>query len=111
MSGGMSGGPGGRDKSPRTADPDALDQLEAAIENEFERDLQKVINRLKRQHAEVLALRYFGNSSYEELAEILGCSIGTIKSRLNRAHNALKPYLIEVLKKHGRTEQDHGSIH
>ncbi len=99
------------DKSPRTADPEEPDQLEAAIENEFERDLQKVINRLKRQHAEVLVLRYFGNSSYEELAEILGCSIGTIKSRLNRAHRALKPYLNEVLKKHGRPEQDHGSIH
>jgi len=82
---------------------DAPDQLEQAIESEFAGDMQNALTRLRAQHREILSLRYFGDLSYEELAEILGCSIGTIKSRLSRAHRALKPHLLEVMKRHHRT--------
>jgi RNA polymerase sigma-70 factor (ECF subfamily) len=34
-------------------------------------------------------LRYFDDLSYAELAEALNCSIGTVASRLNRAHRLL----------------------
>jgi RNA polymerase sigma-70 factor (ECF subfamily) len=27
--------------------------------------------------------------AYDEIAEVLGCSLGTVASRLNRAHKAL----------------------
>lgn len=37
----------------------------------------------------IAVLRYVEGLSYEELAESLDCSMGTIKSRLNRAHAAL----------------------
>lgn len=37
----------------------------------------------------IAVLRYVEGLSYEQLAEVLGCSIGTVKSRLNRAHAAL----------------------
>jgi RNA polymerase sigma-70 factor (ECF subfamily) len=80
--------------------------LDRAIEGEFARDLQEALDRLKRPHAEILSLRYFSDLSYEELAEVLGCSIGTVKSRLNRAHRALRPFLLDVMKKHGRTVAD-----
>ena len=81
---------------------DSADQLDRAIEGEFAGDLQKALRRLRTQHREILSLRYFGDLSYEELAEILGCSIGTIKSRLSRAHRAMRPHLLEVMKKHQR---------
>lgn len=34
-------------------------------------------------------LRYFDDRPYEEIAQALGCSAGTVASRLNRAHAAL----------------------
>jgi len=37
----------------------------------------------------VVLLKYFEELSYEEIAEVLGCSKGTVASRLNRGHKAL----------------------
>jgi RNA polymerase sigma-70 factor, ECF subfamily len=36
-----------------------------------------------------ILLKYVEGLSYEEIAETLGCSIGTVSSRLNRGHKAL----------------------
>jgi len=38
----------------------------------------------------VVALRFMENLSYDEIAEALGCSIGTVKSRINRARHLLR---------------------
>jgi RNA polymerase sigma-70 factor (ECF subfamily) len=81
-------------------DPDSPDQLKQVIDGELGSDIQAALSRLKSQHAQILSLRYFGNQSYEELAGILRCSLGTVKSRLNRAHSALKPLLLDLMKKH-----------
>jgi RNA polymerase sigma-70 factor (ECF subfamily) len=36
-----------------------------------------------------ILLKYVEGLSYEEIAEALSCSIGTVSSRLNRGHKAL----------------------
>ncbi|HLG15202.1 MAG TPA: sigma-70 family RNA polymerase sigma factor [Blastocatellia bacterium] len=36
-----------------------------------------------------ILLKYVEDLSYEEIAEVLGCSMGTVASRLNRGHKAL----------------------
>jgi RNA polymerase sigma-70 factor (ECF subfamily) len=36
-----------------------------------------------------ILLKYFDNLSYEEIASVLGCSVGTVASRLNRGHKLL----------------------
>ena len=41
-------------------------------------------------------LRHFQELSYEEMAEALGCSKGTVASRLSRAHRLLKETLAPV---------------
>jgi len=38
----------------------------------------------------VIVLRYLEGLSYQDISEILGCSLGTVKSRLNRAHAVLR---------------------
>ena len=38
-------------------------------------------------HRVVFVLRELQGKSYEEIAEITGCNLGTVKSRLNRARN------------------------
>lgn len=51
------------------------------------------INSLKDDYKTVIILRDIQGFSYEEIASILSCSLGTVKSRINRARNALKDKL------------------
>ena len=46
------------------------------------------VERLPEHHREVFVLRELEGKSYEEIAEITDCNLGTVKSRLNRARNA-----------------------
>src|SRR3954468_22922079 len=46
------------------------------------------VAKLPAHHREVFVLRELEGKSYEEIAEITDCNLGTVKSRLNRARNA-----------------------
>jgi RNA polymerase sigma-70 factor (ECF subfamily) len=48
------------------------------------------MERLRARHREILILRNVRNLSYEEIAGILGISIGTVKSRIARARESLR---------------------
>ncbi|MFY9342512.1 MAG: sigma-70 family RNA polymerase sigma factor [Planctomycetota bacterium] len=52
--------------------------------------VQAAISQLSPKLRAILALRYLEDMSYEELAATLGLSLGTVKSRLARAHLALE---------------------
>lgn len=52
--------------------------------------VQEAITMLSPKLRVILALRYLEDMSYEELAATLGLSLGTVKSRLARAHLALE---------------------
>jgi RNA polymerase sigma-70 factor (ECF subfamily) len=53
------------------------------------RDIQAAVGRLAPPLRSALLLRYFEDLSYDEMAEALGCTRGTVASRLNRAHRLL----------------------
>jgi RNA polymerase sigma-70 factor (ECF subfamily) len=53
------------------------------------RALQAALNQLPVEHREALILVGAAGLSYEEAAQICGCALGTIKSRVNRARNRL----------------------
>ena len=46
------------------------------------------VAQLPEHHRVVFVLRELEGKSYEEIAEITGCNLGTVKSRLNRARNS-----------------------
>jgi RNA polymerase sigma-70 factor (ECF subfamily) len=52
--------------------------------------VQQAISLLSPKLRAILALRYLEDMSYDELAATLGLSLGTVKSRLARAHLALE---------------------
>ncbi len=64
--------------------------LHELLRSEQEKQVQEVVARLSPEHKIVVVLRYTEGLSYEDIAEILGCSRGTVASRLNRAHKVLE---------------------
>jgi RNA polymerase sigma-70 factor, ECF subfamily len=50
--------------------------------------VEETVTRLPEHHRQVFVLRELEGKSYEEIAEITNCNLGTVKSRLNRARNA-----------------------
>lgn len=51
--------------------------------------VQDAVAELKPKLRVAILLKYFDDLSYEEMAQALGCSKGTVASRLNRGHKAL----------------------
>jgi RNA polymerase sigma-70 factor (ECF subfamily) len=48
-------------------------------------DLVAAVCALDPEQRQVVALRYFRDLKVDEIAEILGCPVGTVKSRINRS--------------------------
>lgn len=72
----------------------------SASRHELEHEIQRAISRISPKFRAVIVLRYIENLSYEEVAETLRISLGTVKSRLARAHEALDKELTPVLDRH-----------
>jgi RNA polymerase sigma-70 factor, ECF subfamily len=73
--------------------PDALDAVDAA---DRQRALMSAVTALPFEFREVIILIEFEEFSYEEAAATIGCPIGTVRSRLNRAKARLKASLTEL---------------
>ncbi|MHC5012487.1 MAG: RNA polymerase sigma factor [Planctomycetota bacterium] len=80
------------------------DQVEMPVASasraELEQEIQRAITRLSPKLRAVTVLRYVESLSYEEISQALAISIGTVKSRLARAHDALDRELTPVLDRH-----------
>jgi RNA polymerase sigma-70 factor (ECF subfamily) len=56
------------------------------------------VQKLPPHHRQVFVLRELEGKSYEEIAEITSCNLGTVKSRLNRARNAFASIIAPSLE-------------
>ncbi|HXE62282.1 MAG TPA: sigma-70 family RNA polymerase sigma factor [Bryobacteraceae bacterium] len=89
---------------------DALDLLRSPGQNaldgmmheEISAHLRSVLAGLSDEQRMLVVLRYTQSLSYDEIAEILGTSTGTIASRLNRIHRTLERRLSRFAGKGGR---------
>lgn len=52
--------------------------------------IHRCLEKLRPEHKEVLMLRFLEQMSYEQIAQVLNCSIGTVRSRIHYAKGALK---------------------
>ncbi len=56
-----------------------------ALRSEVRGDILVALSRLSDQHRAVFMLKHYYGLRYEEIARILGCSVGTVKSRMHYA--------------------------
>ena len=61
---------------------------------------EKALKRLHVEHRQVIVLHEINGCCYEEIAQILDCAPGTVKSRLHRARAALRETAERMLQEH-----------
>lgn len=82
---------------PEAHDPANNDESpeDYALRQELGRFLNDGLAHLPEDQRLVLILSDIQGFSYEEIAQVTGCSLGTVKSRLNRGRNRLKDFLLQ----------------
>jgi RNA polymerase sigma-70 factor (ECF subfamily) len=70
---------------------------QALQSREQERAIQLALGTLSSEHRSIIVLRDIEGFSYNEIADVLGISIGTVKSRIARARGDLKRSLMRYL--------------
>lgn len=63
------------------------------VDQETREIVVDAMNELSEDYKSAIVLREIEGLSYDEIADVLDCSLGTVKSRINRARNALKEKL------------------
>jgi RNA polymerase sigma-70 factor, ECF subfamily len=66
------------------------DALQSILGTELRGHVRTAVEKLPPEQRIVVVLRYTEGLAYEEIASVLGCSAGTVASRLSRAHRTLE---------------------
>ncbi len=90
-----------RDKAEQAQLDGLLDIEEPSFDEEDANAIRDALSRLGVKHREVLALHFLQDLSILEIANVVGCSEGTVKSRIHYAKRQMKQILEGV--KHGTT--------
>jgi len=72
------------------AQPLATEPIEELVERQLSERMSKALAALSLEQRQVLILADIEEYSYQEIADIVGCSIGTVRSRLHRARYQLR---------------------
>lgn len=81
------------DETTFSSDTSPLDAVERSNERQI---LQKALQQLPPFHQEILVLIFYHQLSGPEVAEVLGVTVGTVKSRLHRAKEMLRRVLVSL---------------
>jgi RNA polymerase sigma-70 factor (ECF subfamily) len=75
---------------------DTVDPLETLAMMETGMVLQSALDRLSASQRRVLLLRFYGDLSFQQIAESMGCPLNTVLSHCRRGLLALKRLLVEA---------------
>jgi RNA polymerase sigma-70 factor (ECF subfamily) len=85
------------------ATPD-LSPADSAAWSEQAAQIRACVERLPKKHREIILLRFFADASLEEMAHVLGCPVGTVKSRLHHALEKLRQHKLNLPDTKGDTQ-------
>lgn len=78
---------------------------EIVEQHEFSLLIRQAMQELTKEHQAVLVLREIEGYSYDEIAQILDCSPGTVRSRINRARKAMREKVTILNEKYSAEDQ------
>ena len=81
------------DDSAYSADTTPLEKVERKTQQQA---LQAALEQLPPFHQEILVLIFYHQFSGPEVAEVLGVTVGTVKSRLHRAKEMLRRVMLSM---------------
>jgi RNA polymerase sigma-70 factor, ECF subfamily len=84
------------ESTPMSRIEDRRPQEKSYAKLEIAGSVQDAIKQLRPKLRMAILLKYVEDLSYEEIASVLGCSKGTVASRLNRGHQALARKLVHL---------------
>ncbi len=95
---------------------DGITSLDRIIQTETDQKVKQAVQSLDFKHRAVVVLYYFNEMPMKEIARVLGCTEGTVKSRLFAARKKLKGKLVmweEGGANHGESEvrAEHGRLY
>jgi RNA polymerase sigma-70 factor, ECF subfamily len=76
---------------------------EAAVGNETSAQLRACLARLPEKHRRIILLRFYEGASLPDMARVLGCPVGTVKSRLHHALEKLRAIKMNLPEMKGDT--------
>ena len=76
--------------------------VEPAFDANDAEKLHRALNKLKPHHREVLTLCFIEQLSYQSIADVVGCSIGTVRSRVFYAKKSLRK---EMERQNGQQQE------
>lgn len=75
------------------ADESSVDPLRLQVSREERKMVMEAVMKLPERQREIIVLRHYEDLSLQEIAEVQGCALGTVKSSLHRAINSLRGIL------------------
>ena len=78
--------------------PPPVQPIEEYVEGYLSEPVSKALADLPPQQREIVLLADVEECSYQEIGRIVGCSVGTVRSRLHRARGQLRKLVTRYMK-------------
>jgi RNA polymerase sigma-70 factor (ECF subfamily) len=78
--------------------PLAVEPIEEYVESQLSEPVSRALADLANEQRQIVLLADVEGYSYQEIAEIVGCTVGTVRSRLHRARGQLRGLLNRYMK-------------